>query len=284
MRRIALLVVLIGLLCADSAHAQATISVPSVTGRVIYAYRYSGTSTLLTQVVVVGATAGTEIEFRFVQARLDATVGAGGFHDFKTVLPKIARPGGGWVITLTNPNGHSRTLTFQARAKRPPLLKKTCTDATGSTACEITCPADKVYADPDINDPCQTATSDFDIPHSLTSDAFSGNRKYTQVKKLTISHIPRGATVVLLCRAKHQVSDCPFYVRSGLPIGGKVNVAAGISYFKFRPGTQLLIWVLRGMSRGNVVRYTFRSGQLPRFEQLCMPRESLTPTQCSRSD
>ena len=277
--RAAVLAVLIALLGAASAHA-ATVSVPSVKGRVLYEYRYYGNNILVTQAVVVGAPKGTEVDFVFAKAHYHATVDASGVYNFKTVLPKLGHPGTVWSFTLTNPTRHARTSTYTARSRRPPLAKRTCSDASGEIDCLAHCPTGRDYVDPYTDDPCATANDFAHLPHSSVADDFRGNRKYTQVKQLEVSRVPHGATVVVLCHGtKSNGTDCPFFLRAATPsTAGKVNVARIVGAYKFHPRVQLSIWVLRGVSPGDVVRYTFRSGKLPRFEQLCMPATSLTLT------
>ncbi len=256
----------------------AALTVPSFHGDALYEYRtFADGSTDLNQLMVINAVAGTKVDLAtHPDAHRTTTADASGVVDLRKLIrfPLTAQPGGVLKITLTDPAGRSKVLQFVARDNRGPEITSSCFAADGTEiGCLVRCDTSATVAP---GDPCEGAGNTIRIPHGRTTDEFTGNRRYTQVKKLRITKIPPNATVVALCEGK----KCPFFLRPAPPRNGTVDVAKFVGRYHFKPGQRLSVWVMRGVERGDVVRYTFRAGRLPRFQTLCMPARSLTPEHC----
>ena len=92
-------------------------------------------------------------------------------------------------------------------------------------------------------------------------------RRSTKVTGFSVSGAPSGARVTVTCAGK----GCPFAKRSRqVPANGKVGFTGALEGHRLKPGAVIEIRITAPGWIGKVVRYTVRSGKLPKATTLCL--------------
>jgi hypothetical protein len=99
---------------------------------------------------------------------------------------------------------------------------------------------------------------------------------HTNVQKLSITGIPRGATVTLLC----QGGGCPFRRHLLRAHGGRLALTLAFGQAKLQPRSRVTIKVTVPGQVGYVVVYTVRKASIPSSQTLCLDPGASAPQAC----
>ena len=96
----------------------------------------------------------------------------------------------------------------------------------------------------------------------------------TKVTAFSVSGAPAGARVIVTCDGK----GCPFAKRSRqVPPNGKVGFTGALDGEKLKPGAVIEVRITAVGWIGKVVRYTVRTGKLPKAQTLCLAPGAAKP-------
>ena len=103
-------------------------------------------------------------------------------------------------------------------------------------------------------------------------------RRYTRVSKLTVSGIPRSATLTLRCKG----GGCPFARRSrAFPNGARTaKLASLFKSRKLRVKTTLEVQITASGWIGKLVRFKVRANKIPSVTVRCLPPGATAPSRC----
>src|SRR5262249_53888579 len=133
--------------------------------------------------------------------------------------------------------------------------------------CTTDCPDGVTPTSP--ADPCATANTRTRLDHAGVQDNLSYGTDGTKFIKLTLSHMPKGSTLLVSCGRNNLVDNCPGYLTALLPRNGRVDVARHLGHRRLKPGTTLDLWLYKPDYISDVLRYTIRRDRLPKVEHLC---------------
>ena len=94
--------------------------------------------------------------------------------------------------------------------------------------------------------------------------------------ELTVSPLPRGGSVVVICRG----GGCPFSMRRFAPRDGRVVLAPTFRHNPLHPGATLQLEALAPNRVGKVDIFGIRSGQNVTVVQQCLPPGTTRPARC----
>jgi hypothetical protein len=101
----------------------------------------------------------------------------------------------------------------------------------------------------------------------------------TTVVRLVVKHVPAGARVRMRCRG----AGCPFGSTSVTRRrDGRAVLTGRLRGARLAPGTVLEIRITAPLAIGKVVRFTVRSGAVPRFTVRCLAPGSKRPVRCKK--
>jgi hypothetical protein len=101
--------------------------------------------------------------------------------------------------------------------------------------------------------------------------------RYTRLQKLTVTGMPAGAGLALLCRGR----GCPFAGKAlAFPNGGKATLAKLFAHGKLRIKTVVELRITAPNEVGKLVRFTMRRRRPPRVSALCLPTGAQAPRDC----
>jgi len=98
----------------------------------------------------------------------------------------------------------------------------------------------------------------------------------TNVQKLTVTGVPAGATVTVLCDG----GGCPFKKHLAHPHRGHVTLTLAFARAKLHPHTRVTIEVTAPGQVGYVVIYTVQKKSIPSSEVLCLDPGATAPQPC----
>src|SRR5262249_15587980 len=138
----------------------------------------------------------------------------------------------------------------------------TCTqlDPEADSPCTTRCPDGVAPTSP--ADPCTTANTRTRIDHAGVQDNLSYGTDGTKFIKLTLSHMPKGSTLLVFCGRNDLVDNCPAFLTALLPRNGRVDVARHLGHRRLKPGTTLDLWLFKPDYISDVLRYTIRRDKL----------------------
>ena len=99
---------------------------------------------------------------------------------------------------------------------------------------------------------------------------------HTNVQKLSVSGIPPGATVTVLC----QGGGCPFRKHLFRPHRGRLALTLAFARAKLQPRSRVSIQVTVPGQVGYVIVYTVRNESIPRSQTLCLDPGVRAPQAC----
>jgi len=100
---------------------------------------------------------------------------------------------------------------------------------------------------------------------------------YTRATELTVSKVPAGGKVVVICRGV----GCPFAKKVFPRKSSKLKLASSLAGSHLHPGTTLTLEITARNEVGKVVRFTIRSGRQPTIAALCLPPGAAKPAACA---
>ena len=157
-------------------------------------------------------------------------------------------------VSYTSHNGYAGTDTFTYRA----------TNAGGSS---------------------NTATATITVPPPVLPKTsakvvavFRLFHRYTTVVGLTVTHLPRGATVDVLC---HGRACSPQRIHKRYAHGAdRASLGSQLKHRKLRKGARLEVRVTARGTIGIVKRYTMRPPTFPSERSLCLTPGATAPARC----
>ncbi len=114
---------------------------------------------------------------------------------------------------------------------------------------------------------------------SAITHIWSSGTGATTVVRLIVKHVPAGARVGLRCRG----AGCPFGSTDvKRRRDGRAVLTGRLRGASLAPGTVLEIRISAPLAIGKVVRFTVRSGAVPKFTVRCLAPGSKRPVRCRK--
>lgn len=99
----------------------------------------------------------------------------------------------------------------------------------------------------------------------------------TRATELTVSRVPAGGRVVVICRG----AGCPFARKTFPRKSSKLKLASVLGGSRLQPGTKLTLEITAPDDVAKVVVFTVRSGRRPSGTTLCLPPGAGSPRHCA---
>lgn len=102
---------------------------------------------------------------------------------------------------------------------------------------------------------------------------------FSYATELTLTHLPKGAKVALLCHGH----GCPFAKKTfSAPKNGKLALASALKKRHLRPHSTVTIQITAPNEVGEVIVFTIVSGKSPTESFECLPPGAHSPSACAR--
>jgi hypothetical protein len=124
-----------------------------------------------------------------------------------------------------------------------------------------------------------TRTVDFHYARITSPVAFTFEftASHTTIRYLTVSNIPEGGVVDVICHG----GGCPFASRAFSPSGGQVALTPSLKGSPLRPRSTLDIEVTATNQVGKVAIFETQSGAQPTLTEQCLPPGASSPLRCA---
>ncbi len=123
----------------------------------------------------------------------------------------------------------------------------------------------------------QTITIRYTVIRSPISYTFTFSRTSSVAQELTISGIPAGGKVTVICHG----GGCPFSRRTFAPRHGQVALSPALVSHPLLPRATLELEITAANDVGKVAIFTIRSGHQPSLSELCLPPGTSRPSRCA---
>jgi hypothetical protein len=276
---LALTLVLAGSLAPAPAAAR-KVRVPVVAGQSFYYVQWHAATSDFSSFVAVGP-AGTRFTIGCAEqpprlcgaAPFSITLDRAGVHRSNQRLR--ARVGGVVELTTIARSGVRRITSLTVRSNRAPAVSRRCLAADGVTPidCFVTCNT-KLRVPP--GDRCFGAGKRVPLPRQDGDADWTSKR--TRFTRLVLTRIQHDTFVTVKCFAKGRA--CPFSLRATLVRSGRLDVGRMLRRRWLPVGSVVEVGLFKGLLGGKLVRYTIRSGQVPRVTNLCVEPGITKPHRC----
>ncbi len=125
----------------------------------------------------------------------------------------------------------------------------------------------------------KTVTFKYGVISLSPSYTWAFQKSFSYAIELTVTHLPKGSKVVLLCHGH----GCPFGKKTfSAPKHGKLALASALKKRHLSPHSTVTIQITAPNEVGEVVVFTIVSGKSPTETFQCLPPGAHTPTACAR--
>ncbi len=134
-----------------------------------------------------------------------------------------------------------------------------------------------------VDEDCSGADAAFERVRATVKNGWRFNDVFTQATTFTVKDVPAGGTVRLKCTPpKGKKKACPFKTRTRDSANGtkKMNLVKSFKKKKLPVGTRIEVKISKRDFIAKVVRFTTRSGKVPKSKTLCLEPGKKKPGKC----
>jgi Ca2+-binding RTX toxin-like protein len=134
-----------------------------------------------------------------------------------------------------------------------------------------------------VDEDCSGADAAFERVRATVKNGWRFNDVFTQATTFTVKDVPAGGTVRLKCTPpKGKKKACPFKTRTRDSANGtkKMNLVKSFKKKKLPVGTKIEVKISKRDFIAKVVRFTTRSGKVPKSKTLCLEPGKKKPGKC----
>ena len=125
----------------------------------------------------------------------------------------------------------------------------------------------------------KTLTFKYGVISLSPSYTWAFGKSFSFATELTLSHLPKGSKVLLLCMGH----GCPFGKKTfSAPKSGKLALASALKKRHLSPHSTVTIQITAANEVGEVVIFTIQSGKSPTETFRCLPPGAHAPSACVR--
>jgi hypothetical protein len=114
--------------------------------------------------------------------------------------------------------------------------------------------------------------------NATISASWKKSKKWSRVKKLTVTGVPAGGAVKVLCSGPSK--GCPFSSKTGAVTNGKADLTKLFKKRKLKNGAIVEVRVTKPSAIGKVVRYAVKPPDAPSASTLCLPPSARSAAAC----
>ena len=134
-----------------------------------------------------------------------------------------------------------------------------------------------------IDEDCSGKDAKFATVRSTVKNGWRFNDVFTQAITFAVKKVPAGGTVRLKCTPpKGKKTACPFKKRTRESANGtkSMNLLKNFKNKKLPVGTKIEVRISKRNQIAKVLRYTTRSGKVPKTTTLCLAPGKKKPGKC----